>query len=71
MNNLEIFSARLNELTKENGMTAFALTKKLDIPHSTAWAWYAGKSFPSVEYLIKLAKFFDCSTDFLLGLKEY
>lgn len=71
MTKLENFSERLNELTKEKGLTPYALTKKLGIPHSTAQAWFEAKSFPSVEYLISLAEFFDCSVDYLLGLKDY
>ncbi len=71
MDYLTIFSTRLNDLLTDSGLTAYALTKQLNIPHSTAQAWFVGKSFPNVEYLIRLAKFFNCSIDYLVGVSDY
>ncbi|MFI3229025.1 MAG: helix-turn-helix transcriptional regulator [Bacillota bacterium] len=71
MDNLQIFTLRLNELLSDKNMSAYALTRALDIPHSTAQAWFVGKSFPTVDYLIKLAKFFNCSIDYLVGITNY
>ena len=33
--------------------------------------WETGRSKPDADTLIKLAQYFDCTTDYLLGLSEY
>lgn len=70
MEHLTIFSERLNELTKEKELTRYAVAKQIGIPYSTAQAWFVGSRYPSIEYLIQLAQFFECSVDYLLGVRD-
>ena len=46
------------------------LAKKLGITRSSVNAWEMGISNPSTDYLVELAKIFQVSSDYLLGLKE-
>ena len=71
MDTVKIFSERLNELIKERNMNANKLIKELGVPQSTAQAWFVGKNVPNYEYLIMIAKYFNCSIDYLLGLTDY
>ena len=50
-------------------ITQAELALKISIPHSTISKWENGKREPSINQLITLAKFFKCTTDYLLGLE--
>ena len=41
--------------------------KQTKLSEKTVNRWHNGKTQPNAESLIKLAKYFDCSVDFLLG----
>lgn len=61
------FKQRFNELLEENKCTTYKSFQKSDISKSSFYEWKRGKSLPTLENLIKLANFFDCSVDFVLG----
>ena len=61
------FDSRLRELIKIKKTSQYALIKQTGISWNTLHHWLIAKSFPSVENLIKLKKFFDCSIDYILG----
>lgn len=50
-------------------ITQAELALKISIPQSTISKWENGKREPSINQLITLAKFFKCTTDYLLGLE--
>ena len=56
---LERNSLTITEFAANVGMTEAGLSK-----------WMTGKSYPSLIYLIKVADFFDCSLDYLVGRSE-
>ena len=58
-------------LRKEKKITQSELAKQLDIDQTTVSKWELDKALPDTTMLIKLAKFFDVSTDYLLSLSEY
>ena len=58
-------------LRKEKKLTQSELAKQLDIDQTTVSKWELDKALPDIATLIKLAKFFDVSTDYLLSLSEY
>lgn len=60
----------IRELRKEKKLTQTDLAKEIASTQDTISLWELGKSYPDVINLIKLAKFFGVSTDYLLGLKE-
>ena len=68
MNKLSI---RLKELREEKGLTQSELAKALNYTQTTIARWEAGNRSPNLDCLTALAKFFDCTTDYLLGLTDY
>lgn len=65
------FNIRLREILKLKDKTQKSLIESQHISWNTLHGWLSGKSLPSVENLIKLAKFFNCSIDFILGRTDY
>lgn len=46
------------------------LAKELEISNASISYWETGKQEPTAQAIYKLAKFFDVSADFLLGLRD-
>ena len=61
------FGERLREILQETGTTQYRFTKEADVSWGVFYNWLTGKSFPSVDNLVKIAGYFGCSVDFLLG----
>ena len=57
----------LRLLREEHKITQREFAKELGISKTTLCYYEQGKVSPSVEMLIKLADFFNCSIDYLLG----
>lgn len=70
MNELECFGKRLKLLRTEKKMTQKELGMALGIRNSVISFYEVGERIPSPEVLIKVAKYFRVSTDYLLGLDE-
>ena len=64
------FSERLKELREESNLTQKNLANKLNISKSAISAWEIGRNQPSYDLLIEIAKFFNVSTDYLLGMED-
>ena len=64
---MEKFAQRLKELREEFNITQNQLSKKTQISQASISKWEKGKGSPNGEYLLILADFFNCSTDYLLG----
>ncbi len=62
---------RLKELRKSYGLTQEKLADALDISRVNYTRYETDKARPDYETLILLADFFDVTTDYLLGRKEY
>lgn len=67
MNN---FQEKLRELRLEKGLSTLALGKEIGVSDATICRWENGQNDVKSQELIKLAEFFDVSTDFLLGLEN-
>ena len=62
------FAQRFTELLKANNCSSYNETfGEMEISKSSFYEWKRGKSLPTLENLVKLADFFGCSVDFLLG----
>lgn len=57
-------------LRKERGITQKKLGEYLGVSRSTVAMWESGKNEPDGEMLVKIAEYFDVSTDYLLGRSE-
>ena len=64
------FKDRIKFLRESKEMSYTALAAKFDKTESAARAWELGRSKPDADTLIKLAQYFDCTTDYLLGLAK-
>ena len=64
------FGERLKELRTERNMSQMDLALATGISQSAIAKWELGKTEPTATALILLAKFFDESVDFLLGIKN-
>jgi transcriptional regulator with XRE-family HTH domain len=58
----------LSELREDRGLTQRELSKILHTSNSSISAYEIGQRIPSIDILIKLAEFFDVTTDYLLGI---
>ena len=67
---MRIFATRLTELRKEKGLSKLSLSKILEVDDASVGRWETASSDITSDNLIKLAKFFDTSTDYLLGLSD-
>ena len=70
----EIFVERLKELIKEktdSGISLNAIAKEIGINQPTLFRYKNGEREPGIVNLAKIAKYFNESTDWLLGLKGY
>ncbi len=65
------FSARLKELRTERNLTQKRLAEKLSTTDDCIFFWEKGRSEPSIDEILRLAAFFDVTTDYLLGRVDY
>lgn len=61
---------RLKSLMEQKGINAKQLTTEIGISNSSFTDWNKGKGKPAAETLIKFAKYFNVSLDWLLLGKE-
>lgn len=62
-----IVEERIKYLMQAEGISQYALAKKLGISQSTISNWLNGKKEPSIESLWKLADYFGESVDYIIG----
>jgi len=67
---MRIIAERLKEMRTEQGLTILSLSKKVGISVGSISYWENGKSDIKSDQIIVLAKFFDVSADYLLGLEK-
>lgn len=64
------FRERVKELRIEKGLSQMQLARALDISQSAIAKWELGKTEPTASAIILLARFFNETTDYLLGLSD-
>ena len=65
------FPTRLRELLQASDVTQESLASALDISRQSVAQWKDGKTMPDIRYLEGIAKYFDVSADWLIGLSKY
>lgn len=65
-----LFKEQLKELRAENDLSQQDLAEKLGVSQRSISNWEAGVRQPDFEMLISIAKFFNVTTDYLLGISE-
>lgn len=61
-----MFLERFNQLCKETNTSRYKLSKLIGISNSTMYGWDKGQQ-PSADTVVKIADYFEISTDYLLG----
>ncbi len=64
------FPKILKELRLENKLSQVDLAKAINVTQPAIARWEAGLQIPNIEVAIAFAKFFNVSTDYLLGLED-
>lgn len=70
MDILSKFTETFNFLISDNDLTGKELAAALNIPAATVSRYRNGIHAPTIDYIIKIADYFNCSVDYLLGLEE-
>ena len=65
-----MFGQRLRELRCAFGWNQVELARRLNVSKQTVSNWENENIQPSIEMLLRLAKLFGVSTDYLLGLEN-
>ena len=60
----------IRELRKENGWTQKQLAEMLNVDNTTISSWELGKNDVPSAIIVQLAKLFDTTSDFLLGIEK-
>ena len=68
--NMSKFPERLKELKQETGLSNMKIGKAIGVGDTTICRWENGKADIKSKELVKLAKFFGVSTDYLVGLED-
>ena len=66
-----LLGERLRELREEQGLTQKELSKRLGLNSVTYLHYEKSQREPPLSVLVEMAKYFEVSTDFLLGLSDY
>lgn len=67
---MEIFAERLKELRLERGLSIQGLSKEIKIGVASICRWENCQADVKGAQLVILAKYFDVTTDYLLGLEN-
>ena len=64
------FQERLKELLEDYNLSRLALANKLSISSTTINGYFNKNYYPTIEIALNIAKFFNCSLDYLFGLTD-
>ena len=64
------FSQKLKKLRSENKITQEQLAKSINVERSLIGKYESEAAMPSNDTLIKIAQFFNVTTDYLLGVRQ-
>lgn len=68
---MEVFAKRLKELREERKLSQNQLAKLIGVTHTAIRLWELNERTVNADAIIALAKFFNVSSDYLLGLADY
>lgn len=67
---MTVFATRLRELRTDKGLSMKGLAREINATDGAVSNWENDVNEPKISYLIRLAKFFGVTTDYLLGLED-
>lgn len=66
-----MFAKRLKELRLDKGLTQQQLADILKVDRTTVMKWETGERETNFTMLVKIARFFETSCDYLIGNTDY
>lgn len=66
----EIISTRIKQLRMERNLSQQEVSNAICVSQRSISSWERGENEPKASYIMKLAKFYDVSADYLLRLEE-
>lgn len=67
---MKIFGERLRELRNEKNLSLIRLAKELNISDATLCRWENDRSDVKAEQIVLVARYFNVTTDYLIGLED-
>lgn len=64
------FSERVKALRRERGLSQGALAEKIKSSQKIIDYWETGTTEPKANFIVALADFFGCTTDYILGRED-
>lgn len=64
------FAIRLKEIREEKGLTQQGLANQIGCTQACISKWESAEREPSLDDVIAVAKFFNVTTDYLLGMTD-
>ncbi len=61
------FPQQLAFLMSYFNVNKYRLCKEVPVTHSVIYAWQSGRSEPTLDYAVRLADYFGCTVDFIVG----
>lgn len=68
---LEMLGERIRQLRLKKGYSLEKMGKAMGLHYTAITKWETGKNGPTLDNLYELAKFFNVSSDYLLGITDY
>lgn len=65
------FAIRVKELRNEKGITQKELAEAVQVNQSMITRWEKDECEPTASAIIRIADYFNVSTDYLLGRKDF
>ena len=67
---VKIMAERIKQLRMEKGIGQNQLAQDIQVSNASISYWENGKQEPSAQAIYKLARYFDVSADYLLGIEN-
>ena len=64
------FANRFKDVLAKKNISQERLKRELPVSASVLYKWTSGKNTPSAISLVRLAKYLDCSVDYLIGRRR-
>lgn len=68
---MKVLGERLRELRLEKGILQKDVGKAIGVAANTITGYETGTREPSLELLVALAKYYNTTTDYLLGVSDF
>ncbi len=64
------YGQRIRELREERGLSLMSLAKAIGVSDTAICKWENQLAEPKLSYILRMADFFNCSADFLMGRSD-